>query len=90
MKVDLDVLNHFKARSKTPNAAPYQTQINAELRAFMERDPAKEKTKIDNTAKKLLEDDDFLTAVSEKLKEKELLAAERPDGFTARKRLEAS
>ena len=27
MKVDLDVLNHFKARASAPHAAPYQTQI---------------------------------------------------------------
>ena len=73
MKVDLDVLNHFKSRSRITNAAPYQTQINAELRAIMEQDLAHEKIEIDDTAKRLLDDDKFLKAVSEKLKEKELL-----------------
>ncbi len=72
MKVDLDILNHFKARSSTLNAAPYQTQINAELRAIMERDLELEKTVINSTAEKLLEDDGFLKALSDKLKEKEL------------------
>ena len=33
--LDLDILNYFKKRAEKPNAAPYQTQINAELRAHM-------------------------------------------------------
>lgn len=41
----------------------------------MERDLAQEKAEFDATAKKLLEDDEFITALSEKLKEKELLTA---------------
>jgi uncharacterized protein (DUF4415 family) len=35
--LDLDVLDHFKARA-TKDGIPYQTQINAELRAAMERE----------------------------------------------------
>ena len=35
--LDLDVLNYFKARADK-NGTPYQTQINAELRAIMERE----------------------------------------------------
>ncbi len=73
--VDSDILQHFRKRAESPNSAPYQTQINNELRAVMERDLAKDKAKIDATAKKLLEDDDFLKALSEKLKEKQLLTA---------------
>ncbi len=73
--VDSDILQHFRQRAENPNSAPYQTQINNELRAIMERDLAQEKTEIDATAKKLLEDDDFLKALSEKLKEKELQTA---------------
>jgi uncharacterized protein (DUF4415 family) len=34
--IDLDILNYFKARAEEPNAAPYQTQINNELRLVME------------------------------------------------------
>jgi uncharacterized protein (DUF4415 family) len=35
--LDADVLSWFRARAAQPNAAPYQTQINNELRALMER-----------------------------------------------------
>ncbi len=73
MKVDLDVLNHFKSRSQKTNAAPYQTQINSELRAIMDRDIANKEPEIDATAKHLLESDEFLISVSEKLREKDLI-----------------
>src|SRR5436190_11230963 len=35
--LDLDVINFFKARAKSPGALPYQTQINAELRKLINR-----------------------------------------------------
>ena len=70
--IDSDILQHFRNRAENPHSAPYQTQINNELRAIMERDLAHEKTEIDSTAKNLLENDEFLKALSEKLKEKEL------------------
>jgi uncharacterized protein (DUF4415 family) len=73
--LDAEIVQHFRKRAENPNAAPYQTQINNELRAVMERDLAQEKTEIDATAKKLLENDDFLTALSEKLKEKDMQTA---------------
>lgn len=75
MKVDLDVLNHFKSRSQSANAAPYQTQINAELRAIMERDLSRQKSDIDATVEKLLQDEGFLKKLSRKLKDKELRVA---------------
>ncbi len=75
MKVDLDVLNHFKSRSREPNAAPYQTQINAELRSIMERNLADAKTEIDETAERLLNDDHFLESLSKRLKQKELISS---------------
>jgi len=37
MKIDLDILKYFKARAEKANSAPYQTQINSELRRVMER-----------------------------------------------------
>lgn len=37
--LDADVLDFFKMRALQPNAAPYQTQINHELRAVMENRP---------------------------------------------------
>jgi len=70
--IDLDVIDHFRKRAETPNSAPYQTQINAELRATMQRDIAHETTEKDETADKLLKDDNFLTKLSGKLKEKNL------------------
>ncbi len=70
--IDLDVIDHFRQRAEKPNAAPYQTQINAELRSIMQRDLDLEKTEMDATGKKLLADDIFLEALSKKLRKKEL------------------
>jgi uncharacterized protein (DUF4415 family) len=39
--LDADVLAYFRDRAAQPNAAPYQTQINNELRAIMEPQVAK-------------------------------------------------
>ena len=36
IKIDQDILKFFKARATKPNSAPYQTQINSALRAFMQ------------------------------------------------------
>ncbi len=38
MYVDADILEYFKKRAEQPNAAPYQTQINSELRKVMENE----------------------------------------------------
>ena len=65
--LDCDIVDHFRSRADKPNAAPYQTQINAELRKIMERDLVKDKETIDATVKELLENDDFLEALTEKL-----------------------
>ncbi len=73
--IDLDVLSHFRRRAEAPNAAPYQTQINAELRSVMKRDLSLEEIEVDQTARRLLEDDEFLESLSRKLKEKDLKAA---------------
>jgi uncharacterized protein (DUF4415 family) len=34
--LDLDLIHFFKQRANAPGAAPYQTQINAALREFVE------------------------------------------------------
>ena len=67
--VDFDILQHFKGRADKPNTAPYQTQINQELRAAMERDLADEENNLDAVAERLINNPAFLNAVSEKLKE---------------------
>ena len=68
MFIDGDILQHFKKRAETSNAAPYQTQINQELRAIMERDLANEVEKLDEVAEKLVNNPIFLNAISERLK----------------------
>lgn len=74
MQHDFDVLEHFKKRAASPNAAPYQAQINAELRKVMEHDLIEEGAEIDETAKRLLDDDEFIEMVSKKIKEKDLVS----------------
>lgn len=70
IKIDLDVLNYFKERASEPNAAPYQTQINNELRAIMERNGKgkikvkKEKDEFDD----LLSNKKFLKSLAKEIK----------------------
>lgn len=67
--IDGDILQHFRRRAEQPAAAEFQTQINQELRAAMERDLAiQEENKLDEVANKLLNNPNFLQAISEKLK----------------------
>lgn len=68
MFIDGDTLQHFRRRAEKPSAAPYQTQINQELRAAMERDLAEEENNLDAVAERLVNNRAFLKAVSEKLK----------------------
>jgi hypothetical protein len=63
MYLDLDVLNYFKKRAEKPHAAPYQTQINTELRALMEQDSGEPYSA-------LLNDERFIDAVAKPLKRK--------------------
>ena len=68
MFIDGDILQHFRQRAEKSNAAPFQTQINQELREIMERDLADEKEQIDEVAEKLVNNVAFINAVSERLK----------------------
>jgi len=61
--LDSDVLAYFKDRAAQPNAAPYQTQINNELRSLMERGA---QSAFDYTS--LLENRPFIAALAEKVK----------------------
>ena len=58
-----EVVTYFRQRAEQPNAAPYQTQINNELRRIMEND----KNGKVNLDKNILEDTEFLRALKEKL-----------------------
>lgn len=71
LRVDLDVLEHFKKRASDANAAPYQTQINAELRKIMERDLSDENAGINKNIETLTTNKEFIRAVAEQLKELE-------------------
>lgn len=61
--VDNDILEYFRARAESPDAAPYQTQINNELRRIMEND-SREIASIEND---ILNNEEFLRALKEKL-----------------------
>ena len=63
MYLDADILEYFRARADAPNAAPYQTQINNELRRIMEND-SREVQSIEND---ILNNEEFLRALKEKL-----------------------
>ena len=69
MWLDGDILMHFQKRASDANAAPYQTQINAELRKIMEKDLSDEKAEINKSIESLTTNKDFIRAVAEQLKE---------------------
>ena len=61
--IDSDILEYFRARADAPNAAPYQTQINNELRRAMENDL----TDAASIEIDILNNEEFLRALKEKL-----------------------
>lgn len=63
MYVDADILKYFKERAEQPNAAPYQTQINGELRKVMENGAVETAT----VERDILNDKKFLKALKKKL-----------------------
>lgn len=63
MYLDADVLEYFKHRAAQPYAAPYQTQINHELRSLMEGDARA-------AHQSLIDDEQFIAAVAERVKER--------------------
>ena len=60
--LDADILEYFRQRAKSPHAAPYQTQINNELRKVMEG--SQENGNLENN---ILNNEEFLRALKEKL-----------------------
>ena len=63
--LDADVLDFFKEQAAQPNSAPYQTQINNELRNLMEY---KRQTQNEFVTITMLENPEFLADLAEKLK----------------------
>lgn len=68
INLDADILEYFKTRAEKPNSAPYQTQINSELRQIMKNDAAKKKSSLNTSAEELLRDEQFIKVLKEKLK----------------------
>ncbi len=66
MYVDADILDFFKERAKEPNASPYQTQINNELRAVMNRKQTEVEDEVVTVS--MLDNPAFISALAEKLK----------------------
>ena len=60
--IDCDILEYFRQRAESPDAAPYQTQINHELRKVMES--SQENGDLEND---ILNNEAFLRALKEKL-----------------------
>lgn len=63
MYLDADILEYFKQRAEQPNAAPYQTQINNELRKVMENGSVETAS----VERDILNDKKFLKALKKKL-----------------------
>jgi uncharacterized protein (DUF4415 family) len=61
--LDGEVVEYFRNRAERPNAAPYQTQINNELRKVMENG-SRDETGVDRD---ILNDKKFLKALKKKL-----------------------
>ena len=61
--LDADILEYFRQRAAPPHAAPYQTQINNELRKIMETG-AQGNGSLEND---ILNNQEFLRALKEKL-----------------------
>ena len=64
IKLDRDILRFFKDQANRPNAAPYQTQINSALRAFIE------KKNSGHDFSELLNNETFIAAVAERIRRK--------------------
>ena len=63
--LDADILDFFKELAAKPNTAPYQTQINNELCAVIEK---KQQTSDEFVTITMLENPKFLSSLAEKLK----------------------
>ncbi len=61
--LDEVVVEYFRKQAESPESAPYQTQINNELRRVMEND-SREVQSIEND---ILNNEEFLRALKEKL-----------------------
>lgn len=72
--VENEILEFFKKRAEKPDAAPYQTQINNELRKIMEREKKKIEFQVKSSEdqeidfkKEILRDKSFLIELKDTL-----------------------
>ncbi len=63
MYLDEVIVEYFRQRAESPNAAPYQTQIDNELRRTME----KESREVESIESNILNNEEFLRSLKEKL-----------------------
>lgn len=66
--LDADVVAYFNRRAQEPAAAPLAVQLNQALRAAMVSEQAREEAQLQVVTEKLLHNEAFLHALSEKLK----------------------
>ena len=65
ISLDFDILEFFKERASAKGSAPYQTQINNELRKAMEN---LKHPQVEVVTLKMLDNPAFISALAEKLK----------------------
>jgi len=73
--LDEDIIEHFKQRAASPNALPFQTQINNTLRAAVVDDLGGVTVEVEDESAALLNNQTFIQAVACSVKEQ--LAQER-------------
>ena len=66
VRIDSDIVDFFKKRADKPGAPGYQTQMNDALRAFMERSHH-----LPMEAATLLENETFIKAVADKVRQRD-------------------
>ena len=66
--IDAEVVARFSQRAAQPDAAPLSAQLNQALRAAMESDLTGEDSSLKLVTEKLLHNESFLNALSQKLK----------------------
>ncbi|MGH2396183.1 MAG: BrnA antitoxin family protein [bacterium] len=85
---DADIVQFFKKRAADPNAAPYQTQINAALRDYVERSRKTRRKEPPAAVDSLLRDERFIDAVAERIARVQLARGKpRGERSSARSRM---
>jgi uncharacterized protein (DUF4415 family) len=70
IRLDADILEHFKKLAQRPGSAPYQTLINETLRQCIENQ--NQSNGLDLQRNQLINDDAFIDAIVTKIKQREV------------------